>query len=193
SRTGEFGWTLPRADDPLSFDLLENLMPRVGIHWVKLPVWFPADKPLRGDEFVRFAERVSGSGIQVVGIIDEPIRDELDRRSASTKTNIAGLLQADAPFWQPVYDHVMTRLSLRLQYWQLGNDHDTSFYSYPKLGPKVADIRKQLFRFGQDVKLGLGWRWPVEEGAKWVPPDSEPTWEFEQMSAQPSLTADGIE
>src|SRR5690606_38551961 len=87
SRTGEFGWTLPRADDPLSFDLLVTLRRRVEIHWVNPPVWFPADKPLRGDEFVRFAERVSGSGIQVVGIIDEPTRDELDRRSASTKTN----------------------------------------------------------------------------------------------------------
>src|SRR5690606_28548009 len=53
---GEVGWTLPQADHPLSFSLLQELMPRVGIQWVKLPVWFPADDPARGEEFVKFAE-----------------------------------------------------------------------------------------------------------------------------------------
>jgi hypothetical protein len=193
SRTGEFGWTLPLADKPLSFDLLEELLPRVGVHWVKLPVWFPADAPARGDDLVRFAERVSGSGIQVVGIVDDPTRAGYAERSADAVSNTASLLQADASFWQPVYDHVMTRLSLRLQYWQLGNDYDTSFYSYPKLSEKVAHIRKHLFRFGQDVKLGIGWRWPPADGSAWIPPDHKPSWEFEQMSSRRSLTADEIE
>src|SRR5690606_16784386 len=67
-RHGEFGWTLPLADRPLPFDVLEELLPRLGVQWVKLPVWYPADEPGRGDALVKFAERVSNAGIEVVGV-----------------------------------------------------------------------------------------------------------------------------
>src|SRR5690606_5097743 len=174
---GEFGWTLPRADHPLPFGLLEELMPRVGVHWVKLPVWFPANDPARGEELVKFAERVSGSGIQVVGIVDEPRRDSEETPQRPIQPNVASFLQADPSTWQPLYDHVMTRLSLRLRYWQLGGDDDTGFYSYPDLAARVEGVRKNLFRFGQDVKLGLGWRWPTgKQVADWIPPELRPSW-----------------
>ena len=97
----------------------------------------------------------------MVGIVDEPLADSEEEKQRNSQPNIASFLQADPSVWQPKYDHVMTRLSLRLRYWQLGGDDDTGFYSYPNLTGRIEEIRKNLFRFGQDVKLGLGWRWPT--------------------------------
>ena len=71
-RRGEFGWTLPRGEGPLSFHDLSRLLPQVGINWLKVPVWFDADDPRRGDELIRFVELLGASNIEVVGIIDSP-------------------------------------------------------------------------------------------------------------------------
>ncbi len=191
---GEFGWTLPVADRPLSFESLVDLLPRVGIHWVKLPVWYPADEPERGEQFVRFAERVSASQIEVVGIIDDPTIEDYASRDPNVPSDVANLLVADSSYWRPHFDHVMTRLSLRLRWWQLGTDRDTSFYGYKDLPRKVLDIRKSLYRFGQDVKLGFGWRWPSKKDrTPWSSPETNPTWDFEQMSSMPVLTARELE
>ncbi len=193
-KRGEFGWTLPVADDPLSFDILADLLPRVGVHWVKMPVWYPVQQRSRGEEIVRFAERTSASGIEVVGILDQPLAEGEFHRDPNAASDIADLLLTDPSFWQPQFEHVMTRLSLRLRWWQLGNDWDTSFYGYSDLPTKLLSIRKHLFRFGQDVKLGLGWRWPVEgKVGEWIRSHSAPYWEYEQMSANPPLDADGLD
>lgn len=193
SSAGEFGWSLPAADNPLSFDMLTQLLPRAGVHWVKMPVWYEADDRARGEAIVRFAERLSSSGIELVGVLDNPM-DDYRLRDPTTPSNIANILLADPSFWQPKFEHIMTRLSLRLRWWQLGSDGDTSFYGYPDLSEKLLSIRKHLFRFGQDVKLGLGWRWPHKTDIDpWSPPVKNPTWDYEQMSAEPGLSATELE
>lgn len=193
-KQGEFGWTLPMADDPLSFEILADLLPRVGVHWLKMPVWYPATDRTRGEEVIRFAERTSASGIEVVGILDSPLVEDWEHRDPNTPSDVADLLLTDPSFWQPQFEHVMTRLSLRLRWWQLGNDWDTTFYGYSDLPEKLLSIRKHLFRFGQDVKLGLGWRWP-EQGREeeWLPSSRQAVWEYEQMSATKPLTADQLD
>lgn len=191
---GEFGWTLPLADKPLSFDVLADLLPRVGVHWAKLPVWYPVTNRSRGEEIIRFAEKTSASGIEVVGILNNPTVGDAELRDPNAPTDIADLLLTDPSFWQPQFEHVMTRLSLRLRWWQLGNDLDTSFYGYSELPKKLLSIRKHLFRFGQDVRLGLGWRWPQEgKEDQWLPSYRDAIWEYEQMSSHPPLTADQLD
>ncbi len=190
---GEFGWTLPVADKPLSFDVLADLLPKVGVHWVKMPVWYRIDDRARGEEIVRFAERTSASGIEVVGILDNPLVEDWHLRDPNTPSDIADLLLTDPSFWQPQFEHVMTRLSLRLRWWQLGNDWDTSFYGYSELSEKLLSVRQHLFRFGQDVKLGLGWRWPkAGEDESWLPSHPDPVWDYEQMSSNPPLDSEGL-
>ena len=41
---GEFGWTIPNRDQPLSYQELSRLLPQVGINWAKVPIWF--DQPI---------------------------------------------------------------------------------------------------------------------------------------------------
>ena len=181
---GEFGWSLAGDNVPLSFDQLEDLLPRVAVSWVKLPVWYGETEAERGEQLVIFSERLAAKDIEIVGVIDRPPLDlDLGKRVTADVT-IADLLSSEDPSaWLPSLDAVLTRLSLRVRWWQLGLDHDTSFSDFPDLESEIGKLRSQLFRFGQDVKLGLGWPWH-----EMAPTDRQATWDFQQLSATPTLT-----
>ena len=185
---GEFGWSLAGDDIPLSFENLQNLLPRVAVSWVKLPVWYGEAEPERGDELVQFTERLAAKDIEVVGVLDHPPKDlDFGRRIAADVT-IADLLSGEDPeIWLPSLDSVLTRLSLRVRWWQLGIDSDTSYSDFRNLEQEIEKLRGQMFRFGQDVSLGLGWPW-----TKNSPVTKSATWEFQQLSATPSFTGKEI-
>ena len=181
---GEFGWSLAGDPIPLSFDNLQDLLSRVAVNWVKLPVWYGQSQPERGDELVQFTERLAAEDIEVVGVLDNPPQDlELTRRLSDDVT-IADLLSGEDPAaWLPSLDAVLTRLSLRVRWWQLGVDHDTSFSDFRGLEQEIAKLRGHMFRFGQDVNVGIGWPW-----TKMVPDTARATWEFQQLSTTPPFT-----
>lgn len=187
--SGEFGWTLPKADDPLSFDMLEQVLPLVGVNYVKLPVWFPVEQLERGEEIIHFAERLAASDIETIGVIEHPELFTVpeEERISTESYAIATVFGGDPSKWMPLYDHIMTRLSLRIRLWQLGGDHDTSFVGYDDLQELIRNVRTRLYRFGQDVSVGLGWRWDTPLFEK---PGS---WEFHQLSSDPPLSADELD
>jgi hypothetical protein len=192
SETGEFGWTLPdprqtRLYEGQLFEVLEELLPLTGVNWVKLPAWFEPSDVAHADRLVRFADLLGAKNIEIVGIMLDPAAEPSPDAPVSEGWPIAGVFQGDAANWLAKYDHVMARLSLRIRWWQLGDDFDTSFVGYTDLAGRIADVQRRLFRFGQDVKLGLGWGWnqPASDELK--------SWEFEQLSAQPALTAAQLE
>jgi hypothetical protein len=188
SAEGDFGWSLPDADSPLSFQDLTGLLPNVGINWVKLPAWYDVSQTRRADDIIRFVEMLGASNIEVVGVIDRPpAGSELAERMGSN-SSVADLLSFDPSIWLPALDPVMSRLSMRLRYWQLGSDQDTSLAGFPKLAAKISEVRNRLFRFGQQVKLGLPWLW---DGTGLAP--AEITWDFEQLTPDPALTLEKFE
>jgi hypothetical protein len=175
-RHGEFGWTLADGDHPLSFQELSRLLPQVGINWVKVPVWFDAADPRRGDELIRFVELLGASNIDVVGIIDRPpSTTELSGRLGHEPT-AAEVLSQDTPTWLPSLEPVMTRLSLRVRWWQLGRDEDFSFAALPEVNKRITDLRTAMFRFGQDVRIGMCCDWAAAEAHAGKVP-----WEFQQL------------
>jgi hypothetical protein len=99
-------------------------------------------------------------------------------------TPIAEVLSSDSTSWSAALDPVMSRLSLRVRWWQLGRDYDTSYVGFPGLDERIAEVRRTLFRFGQDVRLGLSWDWSAMEAMN----GQTATWDFQQLSldAQPS-------
>ncbi len=195
AKRGEFGWSMPIGRWPLTRDEVSQLAPKLGIHWLKVPIWFDADRPEEGEAIIQFAERLAASEVEVVGLIEDPTVPHTDHTKLNEPSSIASLMLADKSVWQPWYDHVMARLSLRIRWWQLGSDGDYSLKDFPDLPKKIADIRSGLFRFGQDAKLGLGWRWPEEReqtdaGAKFV--EQNPTWDFEQFVAKVPLSSESL-
>jgi len=185
-RRGEFGWTLRHGDLPLSFQDLSRLLPQVGINWVKTPVWFGPSDAHRADDVIRFVELLGASSIDVVGIIDQPPpMTELPELAAQSHRDIAigELLSTDSTAWAAMLEPVMARLSLRVRWWQLGRDGDLSLAGFPNLNQRIEEVRTALFRFGQDVRIGLNWDWS-SLGANRRPV----TWDFEQLvsESQPS-------
>jgi hypothetical protein len=181
-RHGEFGWTLPNGDSPLSFQDLSRLLPQVGINWVKVPVWFDGKDPHRADELIRFVELLGASNVEVVGIIDEPPTSTDAEEQLIRNIAIAEVFTADTAAWAPLLEPVMARLSLRVRWWQLGRDGDTSFVGFPNLNKRIELIRTALFRFGQDVRIGLNWDWANLDAA------TRPNWDFQQLTSEKPTT-----
>jgi hypothetical protein len=175
-RRGEFGWTLPEGDRPLSFQDLSRLLPEVGINWVKVPLWFDTSQPRRGDELIRFVELLGASNIDVVGIIDRPPSSANSTGGPHRSKSIADVLSQDSPTWAAALEPVMTRLSLRVRWWQLGGDNDTSFAGLLELNKRIGDLRTALFRFGQDVRMGMSWEWSSANSQT-----GNVSWDFEQL------------
>jgi len=181
---GEFGWSLAGDETPLTLDQLVQILPRVGVSWVKLPVWYGLSEANRGDELIRFAEQLGAEDIEVVGVLDRPPADVDFGKPIVGDVTIADFLSSeDSSAWLPSLDAVLTRLSLRVRWWQLGNDWDTSYSDFHHLEREIRALRGQLFRFGQDVNLGIGWPWNKSFSATPTTP-----WEVLQLSATPALT-----
>jgi len=185
---GEFGWSLAAGKTPLPLNQLVELLPRVGISWVKLPVWYGLSETQRGDQLIRFTEQLGADDIEVVGVLDHPPADIEFGKFVAEDITIADLLSSEDPSaWLPSLDAVLTRLSLRVRWWQLGNDRDTSYSDFHYLERELGTLRGQLFRFGQDVNLGIGWPWNKASATTRSTP-----WDFQQFSATPALTSDEI-
>lgn len=185
---GEFGWSFAGDDIPLSFDQLESLLPRVAVSWVKLPVWYGESEPEKVDQLIRFTERLAAKEIEVVGVVDQPPEDLNLGRVSPEESAIADLLiSSETSSWLPSLDAVLTRLSLRVRWWQLGSDRDTSFAAFRSVNQQLRALREKLFRFGQEVNLGIGWPWNMQLSLR-----GDASWDFQQFSAVPMLTGKEI-
>jgi hypothetical protein len=184
---GEFGWSLAGDHVPMSLDDLGQLLPLVAVNWVKLPVWYGEADVQRGDALVAFAERAGAKNIEVVGVVDRPPAESDLAKRFPADVSIADVLTSDSAGWLPLLDPVLSRLALRVRWWQFGADHDASLGRLANLDQAVAQLRDKLFRFGQDVNLGFGWKWiQVASGG------DRPPWEFQQFSASPPLTGEEL-
>ena len=106
----------------------------------------------------------------------------------NTCTTVAADVFTDDPQqWYPSLEPVLTRLSLKVHWWQLGRDQDTSFVGFPELPKKMSALKHQLQRFNQELHVGFGWRWMNE-----IPPVTPAPWSFLSLSADPPLTADEL-
>jgi hypothetical protein len=180
---GIFGWSVGSIRSPHTTENWTKLLTQLGVHWLKFPVWYDSSESRLGDELVQFTERLAAFGIEVVGVVDRaPVVDDASTRLAEAGS-IADIFTLDSSYWLPALDPIMTRLSLRIRWWQFGGDHDTSLVGYPDLPVLIENVRQQLYRFGQNVKVGIPWKWMAD------PPSREDLpWQFIQWSSEPSLT-----
>jgi hypothetical protein len=167
----EFGWSLADGDRPIPIRSLPGLLSEVGVHWVKFPVWFNNQEMKRAEEIAWLVERLSSFDIQLIGLLDQPPEEVQSYFGVTGRMPIATAFSEKA-VWHPALDPVMMRLSLKIRWWQLGRDDDTSFASYPNLSVKLKEIRDDLANFGQRVNVGIPWRAieanPVPALASWA-------------------------
>ncbi len=183
---GEFGWTLQSDREPLPPGPLASLLGQVGIHWAKLPVWFDPSQAQQAEQIASFAEQVSLQNVQLVGVLDQPPAELRKLFREQGRLPVASVF-IEPELWQPALSPVLTRLSLKIRWWQLGQDDDASYVSFPQLDRKIAEIKKALGQFGQEIHLGLNWRLPYEP-----PRVAAPPWAYLSYSSDPALTGEEL-
>lgn len=185
--SGEFGWSLPRGDEPLPIPVLAQLLGQVGINWVKFPLWHDVNDAARVNDLIWFTERMRAQGITVVGLLHEPppaVRAQFGRSMA---LDAADLFTTPSEVWFPSLETVLLRSSINVRRWQLGADLDQSFVGFSGLEKKISDLKEMMDTVGHDVQLGFGWNWTYEQ-----PASPDVPWRFLSLSAQPSLTAEEL-
>jgi hypothetical protein len=179
---GEFGWSIPGGEDPLTLTELAEVVGHSGCNWCKFPLWDKSQRAKREEQLVWFAERLSLRRVELVGLLCDP-PDELRKQLGGPESQqAAGIFSMPTEMWFPSLEPIMTRLSLKVRWWQLGLDRDQSFVGYAELGKKITQLKKQFSRYGQRVNLGMGWSWLKQL------PEEKPTWDFLALSAEPPLT-----
>jgi hypothetical protein len=179
---GEFGWSIPGGEDPLTLTELAEVVGHSGCNWCKFPLWDKSQRAKREEQLVWFAERLSLRRVELVGLLCDPPAELRKQLGGVESQQAAGVFSMPTEMWFPSLEPIMTRLSLKVRWWQLGLDSDQSFIGYAELGRKIAQLKKQFSRYGQRVNLGLGWSWLNQL------PDEKPTWDFLALSAEPPLT-----
>lgn len=183
----EFGWTLPGGEAPIAYGPLANLLGQSGLGWAKMPVWHDPKDTAATDRVAWFAEQLSIQGIELVGILDQPPPELRAVFREQGRLPVATVF-AEPELWQPAVAPTMTRLSLKVHWWQLGADADISFIGHPQLEARIADIKKHLEEYGQQIYLGINWRWiyspPQANGPRGAP------WSCLSYNVDPPLTAE---
>jgi hypothetical protein len=180
---GEFGWSLPRGEHPLELNQMADLLGHAGVSRVKFPVWHSANDLARGNKLVRFAERLGELNISIVGLLSEPPADIRGHFGTGKELYAANVFTSEPELWYRSLEPTMTRLSSKINWWQLGFDQDSSFDGFPGAEAAVRGVKRQLEQFGQQAHLGVGWRWVSD-----VPTVADPPWEALALSAEPPLT-----
>ncbi len=183
---GEFGWTLPNGENPLSLAELIELVNHAGINWLKFPVWSGSQDSSRCDRLAWLAERLHFQHIEMVGLLHQPPPDVQHNLGDIAHPWAAQIFANNSETWSPSLEPILASLALKVRWWQLGLDTDTSFVGYPSAAEKIEQVRKLTARFGQKVFLGIGWSWLNEM------PLGQQAWDFVSLSADPPLTADEL-
>lgn len=190
--SGEFGWSLPEGELPLDFQRMYDLLLTAGVNWVKFPVWYHDRDLQRANHIARFAERLNKHHITMVAVVDQPPED-IRNLFGEQETLLVANVFAEPLLWRPYVEPILTRLSLTVRYWQLGADDDVSFVGYRNLIEKVRQIREELRTSGQDIKLGIPWRWMAETPVAEAPASQEAPYDFLSYSIlPPSGSLDGL-
>lgn len=185
----EFGWSLPSGERPYPYGTLTAVANQAGLGWAKVPVWYDASQTSEIERVAWLAEQLSIENIELVGVFDQPPRELRQVFREAGPLPVASVF-IEPELWEPVVSPVLTRLSLKVRWWQLGDDNDQSFVGFPQVESKIAEIKSHLQQFGQEIRIGVGWQWLAE--APQPPAKGVPPWAYLSYSGDPELTADEL-
>lgn len=193
---GDFGWSLPHGLGTLSPTVFTELLGHAGVSWVKYPVWSCSSREnasagadqsgaLSLAQLNEWSNQLGSRGVEMIGLLNAPDANGSNRAQAAPTALAADTFSGDPARWSPSLQPILRRLGPQIRWWQLGDDHDTSFVGFPNLPEKTQQIKTAMASLGPDVELGFGWNWlnqlPATSG-------SRPPWHFLVLSADPPLT-----
>jgi len=188
SHRGPFGWSMPRGAGEIPVADIPDLLAEVGISRLKYPLWFSEDRPEEVERLVQLVENISNRKIEVIGLLNNPpqsVRSQFE--NTAQPLVVSDIFARGSKLWYPSLEPVMTRFLMRTRRWQLGEDRDWSFVDHPAVAESVARVKRQLDVIGQDLQIGLPWRWDEQ-----IPLDSKPPWSFMALSSNPVLSKDEL-
>ncbi len=181
---GPFGWSIHRLDQIVAPEDIPHFVERYGAGWVKFPVWFELADTQLADRLVKMTERLQALGTQCVGRLDQPPSSQRELFGEGNETLPALSLFRDSRAWEPVLEPVLTRMGLKLDWFQIGSDSDHSFQNHAELTELISEIRSRMQTYSQELKLAMCWMWldiPTS--------DAGAPWNALHFSAEPELTA----
>ncbi len=185
--SGPFGWTLPQGAPRGDLRALPEWLRNCHVGWLKYPCWIDADDVEAGDQLSWMINRMMESGIEVVGLLDQPpsgTAPDIDARRPVQAVNVF----RDQDTWQPLLETLMSRLTMKVRWWQLGNERDFSFLDRASLKDTVAGIQRGLQGYGQPLNMVLSWPWLEPQ-----PPAAERGWKAVTRSEAQTFTADELD
>ena len=181
---GPFGWSLAEFGEALSVEEVPEMVRRFGAGWIKLPVWFDSTDTVTADKLVALIDRLQALGTEVVGKLDQPPQSLKETFGGGNDRLYAVNIFRDPAAWEPALEPVLTRIGMKLSWFQIGNDHDNSFVNKPKLAETIFNMRTRMQTYSQELKLALTWAWTDP-----LPPATTASWNAIQFANSPQLTA----
>ena len=182
-----FGISLPQKFGMIPVQKQPAWLSEMRMGWVKYPCWLAPDDRKASDEMAWLMERLSQRGIRSVCVLSQP-PEVLRSRFPGTGTLPATMLFREQELWQPMLETQMSRLSLRVGWWQIGSDDDFSFSKHPNPSTFLTDIRNGLQGFGQPVSVVTSW--PLLDPQ--APKSPSPGWNAVSISDPLPTTASEI-
>jgi hypothetical protein len=176
---GPFGWSLPDFSAAFQPEDVPGLVEAGGVGFIKVPVWFDGADTPTATRLAWLLERLDHRQILCIGRLEQA-----PGRGPATAPPPAATVFANPEIWEPQLEPVLTRMSLKLVWFQLGRDDDLSFIGNSRLIPLLTDIRNRMQSYSQELQLALAWDWQDA-----LPDQKQLPWRASQMSAQPPLTA----
>lgn len=184
---GAFGWSLPEFDSQLQPADVPALVRRFGAGWVKIPVWFDITNTQEADRLVTLVERLQAAGSECVGRLDDPPPALRENFGDVNEKLYAVNYFSDPSRWEPHLEPVLTRMGMKVTWFQLGGDDDNSFFGNENLTELMSNIRARMQTYSQELKLALAWNWLDAS-----PNASAPPWNALHFSVAPQLTANEL-
>ncbi len=185
---GPFGWSLAEVGDRLSASEITQMVSHFGAGWIKLPVWLEPHDTLAAERLIALIERLQRMGVHVVGKLDQPPPTLRKDFGESGERVYAVNAFRDPQVWEAALEPTLTRIGMRLNWFQLGADDDSSFAGNPDLAETITTIRNKMQTYCQKLNLAFSWAWSD------IPPDAAVApWNAIHFVSSPQLTADELE
>lgn len=156
----DFGLSCQLPTGPI--DTFVTRIMTAGVKWLKLPLWAQVQKHSRfvhsSRTFDRLARRLQENHIRLVGVLGVPPA-EFRTQLPGPLAGVSEVFQRPVEEWKPYVEPVLARHGLRVRWWQLGADHDTSFVGVSGLEALLDRVNKAFNKVAIQVRVGLPWDW----------------------------------